>query len=637
MQTIRKWISLAGLCLGLSVGTAQEQPLINYADGFGSFDFDYYRGNNSVGMVRDGIAEGFSINIHPDFTPSIDEENKVQGRASQKISFNRNNSTSASARFTKQMYFPTAADYPQPGQTVRIRLWYKAANWINARFRVFVRGLDGNNSQTLLDTHTPPTDWTQLDANYVVPSSNPPGIAVELRVDAQAGISQGDIWFDDLSVTGDKRWRPHTPRAVKIIAPYNPAYSEIQNDWVYYAREFDAFVAKWEAIKQLRTHRPDLRNVIYYNVIYSYQTESPNFWTEQDLYGYWYLDTRRPDWFLLNIQGRRQQFYSYLYLMDIGNPEVSAWAANNLDLSMTYADAGSDVVMLDSFIDFFFRNFLLQKYPTPASRIAAMHKHMRNIRTVLDRYNVRGIVNAAGSPYSRDQVHTYFLRLGLIDGFVLEQAFTNIYDLPGYVPFYVWEQQVNTLVTFSDRVRTVYSAYTINNPAESRRQKMYALASYLLCVDGEMYFYLDKHPLEGEPRRLRAWRPDADFDVPIGDPTGRFQVYYRSSDYQGGLYYRPFQNGFVLVNPTGNIAPRYKDGAVFTWILDADYFDLGSGQVLLAGTRIKLYPKEGRIFVRANSAALRDYPPARGKFKPLPQDGGKLGDLEGIHAPPPPR
>ena len=126
------------------------------------------------------------------------------------------------------------------------------------------------------------------------------------------------------------------------------------------------------------------------------------------------------------------------------------------------------------------------------------------------------------------------------------------------------------------------------------------LASFLLCVGGEIYLYLDKHPMDGPPGRQRAWRPDADFDVPLGDPTGRYQVLYRSSDYAGGLYYRPFQNGFVLVNPTGNISPSFKDGAVFTYILDADYWELWSGQIFRAGTRVKLYPKQARIFVRAS-------------------------------------
>jgi hypothetical protein len=592
-------LGLIGLCLA-SV-SLQSQTLINYAGGYGSFDYDFYYGDVNIGLTRDGAAEGFIVNIHPEFETSLDTDDKVAGLASQRIRFNRNSDTGVAARMTMVMPFPTN-DYPQPGETVQIRVWVKAANWSNARFRVFVRGRDGNNSQTLYDTNAPPTSWTELVFEYTVPTSNPPGIAVELRVDARAGVSQGTIWYDELRATAPNRyWREHNPRSLKIIAPYNPAYEEIQDDWVYYAREFDAVIAKWYAIKLLRTHRPDLQNVIYYNVIYSYRTPTSTSWADADLYGYWLCNREHPDWFLLNIYNQRQQFGSYLFLMDIGNPETSQWAAQNLALSMTYSDPGRDAVMLDSFIDFFFSSFHLQKYPTPASRIAAMEKHLRNFRAALEGRNIRFTVNAAGSGYTRDQVHTYMMRKGLIDGLLLEEGFTHIYTLPpGFVPFYVWESQLNTLLENANRLRIVYSGYSYSNPVEGRRQKIYALASFLLCVGGEIYLYLDKHPMDGPPGRQRAWRPDADFDVPLGDPTGPYQVLYRSSDYAGGLYYRPFQNGFVLVNPTGNISPSFKDGAVFTYILDADYWELWSGQVFRAGTRVKLYPKQARIFVRVS-------------------------------------
>jgi hypothetical protein len=134
-----------------------------------------------------------------------------------------------------------------------------------------------------------------------------------------------------------------------------------------------------------------------------------------------------------------------------------------------------------------------------------------------------------------------------------------------------------------------------------------------LCADDNIYLYLDKHYYDGPPNGQRSWRPDADFDVPLGQPTGDVQVFFRSSDYAGGLYYRPFQNGFVLVNPTGNIAPSFKDGAVFTYILDADYRELWSGQLFPAGSRIKLYPKQARIFYRESSG-----------LRMPPGDGGRI-------------
>ncbi|MCS6923619.1 MAG: hypothetical protein NZM10_04485, partial [Fimbriimonadales bacterium] len=180
----RMWSVLGTVCVLLMLGTAQEQPLINYAGGYGSFDYDFYIGNPSVGLVRDGIAEGFSVSVDPAFSLSLDEEDKVQGLASQRISFNRNASGSVAASMSYTMRFPST-DYPQVGETVRISLWVKAANWNNARFRVLARGVSGGGSQTLLDTGAPPANWTQLEFNYVVPASNPAGIVVELRVDAQ--------------------------------------------------------------------------------------------------------------------------------------------------------------------------------------------------------------------------------------------------------------------------------------------------------------------------------------------------------------------------------------------------------------------------------------------------------------------
>ncbi|MGQ9656759.1 MAG: hypothetical protein ACUVV1_02515, partial [Fimbriimonadales bacterium] len=156
-----------------------QQPLINYATLFGEFDFDYYRGNQDVGLVRDGIAEGFSVNIPSDFTPELDEVDKVSGRASQKISFNRNSSTTAQASLRMAMYFPSN-DYPRPGETIRISLWAKAENWVNASLRIRARGLDSSGATDLLNTPTPPSGWTELVFNYTVPSSNPQGVTLEL-------------------------------------------------------------------------------------------------------------------------------------------------------------------------------------------------------------------------------------------------------------------------------------------------------------------------------------------------------------------------------------------------------------------------------------------------------------------------
>jgi hypothetical protein len=622
MRSWRLWIGILSIGVLLNTGLPQnDTPLINYATLHGEFDYDYFFGNPSIGLVRDGIAEGFQVTIPEGFTFELDEVDKVSGLASQKISFNRNSAQSVEAVMTMEMYFPSD-DYPQPGETVLITIWLKTESWNNAAIRIRARGINGSGAADLYNSTSDLPEWTQLALNYTVPASNPRGIALELRVQANAGVASGSVRFDKLEVTGSKRWRDHRPRALKIIAPYYPWAEENQRDWVYYSREFDAIIADWPYIKMLRTHRPDLLNVLYYNLVYSIRTSSDTRWGERDIFGYWYADRYHPDWFLLNIYGNRQQFGAPLYLMDFGNPATSNWGAQNLDLYMRYSDPGRDAVHFDSFIDVFSLGFLLQKYPTPASRLAAMHKHLLNMRRALADRNISFIVNAAADPYTRDRPHTYFMRQGLLDGMLIEQAFTHIYSSPpGFVPFYLWEQQLNTLIENRPRLRVVYSGYAFRDPVEGRRQKIYALASFFLCVDDNIYLYLDKHYYDAPPYGQRSWRPDADFDVPLGQPTGDVQVFFRSSDYSGGLYYRPFQNGFVLVNPTGNIAPRFKDGAVFNYILDADYRELWSGQLFPAGSRIKLYPKEARIFYRENSG-LRT-PPGRGRTPEL-SGGGRI-------------
>lgn len=621
----RLWGLLGVWSLTLLIGTAQEeQPLINYAAGYGSFDYDFYVGDPNLGLVRDGRAEGFSVSAPSGFIFELDEDEKIGGLASQKITFNRNASSAAEARMSYTMYFPSN-DYPQVGETVRIRLWFKAQNWNNATFRVRAYGINGASTTTLFSSADPSSSWAQLDLNYVTPNSDPAGIVVELAVIANAGISSGTIWLDELVVTGSKRWTPRPPRSFKLHGPYYPWNEESQRDWIFYAREFDTIHANWPETKKLRAYRPDLKNITYYNLIYSTYTTTGN-WSLRDLFGYLYCDSRHPDWFLLNLSNQRQRFGSNLYLMDIGNPQASAWAANNLSLYLRYVDPAQDIVHFDSFIDFFSSGFHLQRYPTPASRIAAMTKHLSNMRAVTQDRGVQFIVNAASAAYTRDQIPTHFLRRGLIDGMLMEQVFTRIFSLPpGFLSFNEWLRQVNTIVENAPRIRILYSGYAWTNPVEGRRQKIYAMGSYLICADENVYLYLYKHYYDGSPLGERSWRPDDDFYVPLGQPTGAHEVFFRSSDYAGGLYYRPFQNGFVLVNPTGNADPLWKDGAVFTWILDADYWELWSGQTFPAGTRVKIYPKQARIFVRANSAALRDYPPAKGKVQPLPSSGGQTG------------
>lgn len=609
---------------------AQEPPLINYAAGIGEFEHDELPGGmGEDGMIfGEGLADGFTISYSPTeaaqfFSLAIDYNEKVSGVASQRIQFARTGSGSVTGTIRLDLYFPSE-DYPQIGETVQIGLWVKASSWNNARLRLLARGLDGQTSNSTLISHTaPPSEWSRLEASYTVPASNPQGIRVSIEITLQSGVSAGTLWLDNLEVYGNKRWRTRPPRSLKIFTYYDPSREEAQYDWIYYAREFDmvGVSQKMYELRRMLVYKPELKTTTYYLGFASDPAEDGN--SIRDPFGYTYCDRYHPEWFLLNQLGQRARFGSY-YLMDVGNPACALRAASRIRARFTHANMGLYSLKLDGLIDFAVRPN--QRYPTPASRLAAIVKYYIVLQRELAPYGPPLLLaNTAGAAYTRDYIHTYLLRQGYLGGIFIEQAFTTIYSLPAnYLRFSDWERHLQTLAEAPDEIRIYYSGYTVD-PARMRPMKLYAMASFLLGNNENAYLYLDKNYNEGEPvGRQRSWRPDADFDIPLGQPTGPYEVFFRSADYKGGLYYRPFENGFILVNPTGDVPPLWKDGAVFTWILDDTYYEWVTQQTYPAGTRIKLYPKQTRMFIRQSgllSAPNRKgFPAPLKELHPAPSD-----------------
>jgi len=599
---------------------AQEPPLINYAAGVGELEHDELppppQDAENIYNFGDGVSDAFTIAYSPSsasqfFTFAIDRDVKVSGAASQRISFNRTGSGTATATMTTLLHFPSE-DYPQVGETINISIWLKTEAWNNAQFRLLARGIDGQSPATPIVTQTSAVPaWTRLAGTYVVPASNPQGIQIILEVTLQSGTASGTLWLDNLEIYGSKRWRSRPPRSFKIFTYYNPAVPEAQYDWIYYAREFDMLGVFFGSVelRRMLTYKPDMKTTTYYLGFTSENSIGLEV-AVRDPFGYTYCDRHYPEWFLLSYSGNRLQYDARKYFMDIGNPACAQHVAQRIYARMDSANLPFYSIKLDHFVSFMSTLTNCARYPTRASRLAAITKYLMTLKRELQPFGPPLIVcNIAGRTFARHEMHTYLIRQGYYDGILYEQAFTTIFNLPAdYQNFSLWEGALNALVEFSNVPRIYYSGYTVD-PTRMRPMKLYAMASFLLGADENAYIYLDKHYYEGEPfGRQRVWRPDADYDVPLGQPTAPYQIYFRSSDYLGGLYYRPFENGFVLVNPTGNIAPRWKDGAVFTWVLDNTYYEWVTQQTYPAGTRIKLYPKQARIFIRQSGLSSRPDP-----------------------------
>lgn len=608
--------------------TQSEQPLINYAAGIGEFEHD----EDPEGR-GDGVADGFSwsgsLNV---FTPIKDLDEFISGAGSQRISFSRNATGTTSFSMTLALLFPTTM-YPQPGETVRISFWLKTSSWQNARYRVFARDYNSGNSVTLLSATTPQPTWTRFEYTYTIPNSTPNGMRVVFEIIALEGVSSGTIWLDNLEIYGSKRWEPPVRRSIKLFTYYHPTTMALANgDWIFYARNFDA-VGTFNStvyLRQMKVYRPEIVTTAYYTAFGS--VDSASGWPARDPFGYQYCNTNHPEWFALDVLGRRIRFAGNIYLMDVGIPACAEWAANNMRTRAERANMGIDIFKFDGFIDFTY-GYNLMRYPTPASRVAAVKKYLMKVKQTTQAYNTKIVINAASHAYTRGRAHTLMITEGIADGFLIEQMSTRIYAFPAeYLGLSSFENHINTISNFPDAIRIIFDGYS-SNPLRARPMKIYALASFLLISSENSYLYLDVHYYENGANGQRAWRPDEDFNVPLGQPLSPFQVFFRSSDYAGGLYYRAFENGFVLVNPTGNnrlvvpgrVEPLWKDGAVFTWTLNDTYWELLSGETYPAGTRIKLYPKQARIFVRQGQA-LSNYPPAQ-KPKPKPDKESGLNPI----------
>jgi hypothetical protein len=592
------WIGI--LLLGAAM--AQEAPLINYTAGFGEFEHDELppgRGTQFGDNISDGFTVSYSSGASQFFTFAIDLDEKVSGVGSQRVNFSRTGSGTATAMLAIELRFPSA-DYPQAGETIQVSFWAKTAAWNNAHLRLLARAIDNPTLSTVLVNQTAPIpDWTQFTATYVVPASNPSGIWLWFDITLLDGTSAGTLWLDKLEVYGSKRWRSRPPRSFKIFTYYNPVVAEAQHDWIYFAREFDMIGVFFGSVelRRMQAHNPSLQTTTYSLGFVSEDNQGVEV-AVRDPFDYIYCDQNHPEWFLLDYFGQRLRYSSRTYFMDIGNPACARHAARRIYARMNRANLPFSSIKLDHFISFTYMQNCA-RYPTRPSRLAAMTKFLLTLKRELQDFGPPLLIcNIAGKTFIRGETHTYLIRQGYYDGILYEQAFTTVFTLPAdYLSFSFWEDGINTLVQFPNAVHIYYSGYTVN-PARMRPMKLYAMASFLIGTHENAYIYLDKHYYEGHPLGQRVWRPDADFDVPLGQPTGPFQVFFRSSDYHGGLYYRPFENGFVLVNPTGNTAPRWKDGAVFTWVLDDNYYDWVTQQSYPAGTRIKLYPKQARMFIR---------------------------------------
>lgn len=270
---------------------------------------------------------------------------------------------------------------------------------------------------------------------------------------------------------------------------------------------------------------------------------------------YAWADANRPDWFLLDRQGRRLQYsnYSGHWQMDVGNAAYrETWAANVIAGSKGIFDG----VLIDNLLwqgDDYHANVYPKKYPTDEALRSAYAGFLGVVGTRLRAAGLTvygNLTNARVHPGGWAQYMAYLD--GAWDEWWLALSDTNL--LSDYAEG--WRAQTNEILANEKAgkatlVQPHHSFGSAGDPAFR-----YALASYLMVAGPRSAITgIEKTDAYGPPS---PWRDEYGWD--LGTPLGSYTEIAR------GVFRRDFEQGATIVNanPRGSSPVVIELDSVYT-------------------------------------------------------------------------
>jgi hypothetical protein len=352
---------------------------------------------------------------------------------------------------------------------------------------------------------------------------------------------------------------------VRVAIDSNASFSD-------YARSADrngyVILQAWQQdrLHALKRANPNVKVLVYKNLAFA--SESPS---AGGLYATGVskaeADRDNPDWFLRNTDGQRFTSWSYdwNWAMDVGDPSYQQrWADNVIG---ELRNEGWDGVFIDDVNTTFRYHYdvdRVAKYPSD-------HAYQGAVRSALVAIGPR--VHAAGklavanigswagySSVGIDWLH-------YLDG-AMDEQFLKWGTDPhvGYDP-HTWQTQVDELKA-AEKMGKDFIGVT-HSAAGDDRAALYGYATMLLASDGRHAHFAMAPDYSNE-----TWFPEYDYD--LGRPLGAAT---RDDD---GVWRRRFENGLVVVNPTGEAKHVALDGTF-----------RGSGLARASSTQMK--PSSGLV------------------------------------------
>jgi hypothetical protein len=563
MMMKRYWF-LSLLLVGVCAWCQTENPLINYASGWGECEVDFERDGIADLWNDTSSTEAGAANLSVQY--QIDRDNPISGTGCQQVSVSGDCTLDRYVVAARSEWITaTGGNYPAPGDTVYVDFAYRtSANLTNVQYAAIagMNRVDGQPEPVLLNwnRNLSPT-WQRVSTSFVMPETSDGRFRIIFYLRALNGATDGSLWFDDIRITTGKRL-PVRRGALKLAR-----VNAQDGDWIQIAADYDFVIANASNLARFKAQKPAV-NTWYYTLGWESITvrdaENHALWNGNTLVGYAgdfvphsFAKSTNPGWFLPDAYGLPIQVpggtTTRIFAMDLGDQTLRNFVFQNMrNFFGDVFGSGSALTPTGLYFDRLNNclSYATPRYPTRPERLTKLHEYMQDFHNQVGSQGIKAIANGYISPWNTGDFAP-LLQNGWVDGFLTEGFLVNIYIGTIRAP----KDMANHLISAMNPSKTVVVMGRMfgNNPNEQRFN--IALAGFYLVNHPNLYCVITGEGLNGP--NVSESRVIPQLDLPIGQPLTSSYEMLAGSVNNGALYARRYTAGVALLNSSPTVSFTY--------------------------------------------------------------------------------
>lgn len=542
-----------------------DNPIINYASGWGECEVDF---------ERDGVADLWADTTSGEANEAgisvqyrIDRDTPFSGTGCQQVSVSGRCVLDRYVVAARSEWIPSiGGNYPAPGETVYVDFALRtSAHLKNIQYAV-VAGMtrvDGEPEPMLLNwnrQHMP--NWQRFTTSFVMPETVDGRFRIIFYMRALSGPTAGSLWIDDIKVYTGKRLpvREGTLKLARVNAK--------GVDWVQIASDYDLVIANGPNLARFKALRPEIAAWYYalgWESIATRESQYSNVWNGNSLVGnagdfvpHTFAQQTNPDWFLRDALGFNilapGGTLTLIYAMDFGDPTLRQFVFQNMRTFFNDVYGSNSSLKPTGYYFDRLNNCLsyqTPRYPTRQDRLAKLYEYMEDFHDQVRVDNLPVIANGYVSPWNTGELAP-ILQNGWVDGFLIEGFIVNVYTGAIRNP----REIANHLISAMDPNRTVIVLGCLFNDDPNDIKFNLALAGFYLVNHPNLYCIVTGRD---ETNRVDVSKSLVlpQLDLPLGEPLASHYEILAGTQNNGALYARRYTHGIALLNSSQTTSFTY--------------------------------------------------------------------------------